>query len=180
MGDGWWTDGLTGPSWDERFGKQHEKTVKQWLNLFGQLNHLYLSTERVETQDSSGCGSQLVAFIFCDKILICKAKNCTRWPKVCGHLNIVHQWGPALMLGDRVWLTVSVPVPPKGVGWVWGQGSVQTSHVLPHQTGKTFSLWMCLWAWGQERDTLLSKPGGPSLLILVLCESFLEAWKGQI
>ncbi len=47
------------------------------------------------------------------------------------------------MLGDRVWLTVGVPVHPKGVGWGGGQGSVQERQV-PHQTGKTTSLWTWL------------------------------------
>lgn len=41
-----------------------------------------------------------------------------------------HQWGPSLMLGDKVVLTVGIPVHPKGVGWSWGQGSVQASQVL--------------------------------------------------
>lgn len=33
-----------------------------------------------------------------------------------------------------VWLKVGVPVHPKGVQWGSGQGSVQTSQDLPHQT----------------------------------------------
>ena len=36
------------------------------------------------------------------------------------------------MLGENVWLAVSVPVHPKGIGQGWGQGSMQTSEVLPH------------------------------------------------
>lgn len=28
-----------------------------------------------------------------------------------------HWSGPILMSGDRVWLTVSIPVNPKAVGW---------------------------------------------------------------
>ncbi len=43
----------------------------------------------------------------------------------------------------KVWLTVGVPAHPKGVWWGWGQGSVETSSVLPHQTGKTISSWSC-------------------------------------
>lgn len=40
-----------------------------------------------------------------------------------------YQWGPALMLGDRVWLTVSVPAAiPEVLDGVEGQDSVQVSH----------------------------------------------------
>lgn len=41
------------------------------------------------------------------------------------------------MLDDKVWLTVSVSLLPRGVGWGWGQGSMQASMVFLHQTGKT-------------------------------------------
>lgn len=34
-----------------------------------------------------------------------------------------HLWGRPLGLGDKVWLTVSVPVQPRSVGWDWGQGT---------------------------------------------------------
>lgn len=58
-----------------------------------------------------------------------------------------HQWGPTLSLGDHIWLSVAVPVHPKGVGsGCRGQGSVQAGQVLPHQTGKPF--WTCLCAQG--------------------------------
>lgn len=50
-------------------------------------------------------------------------------------------WGLSLMLGDQVWLSVSVAVHHKGVGWGWGHGSVQASQALQHQTGKPISLW---------------------------------------
>lgn len=40
----------------------------------------------------------------------------------------------------------SVPVRPKGVGWSCSQSSVQASHILPHQTEKTISLWTWLFA----------------------------------
>lgn len=35
------------------------------------------------------------------------------------------------MLGDEVWLTVSVPVYPEGVGRCGGQGSVQSCQIPP-------------------------------------------------
>lgn len=58
-----------------------------------------------------------------------------------------HQWGPTLSLGDHIWLSVGVPVLPKGVGsGCWGQGSVHAGQVLPNQSGKTF--WACLCAQG--------------------------------
>ena len=34
------------------------------------------------------------------------------------------------------WLEFCVPVHPKGFEWSCGQGSMQTSEVYPHQTGK--------------------------------------------
>lgn len=44
-------------------------------------------------------------------------------------------------IDDQVCLRVGVPAHPTGVGRSWDQGSVQTSPVLPHHTGKTISLW---------------------------------------
>lgn len=44
-------------------------------------------------------------------------------------------------MSDEVWLIVGVPVYPKGVGWGWGQTSVQAGQVQLHQTGKTVALW---------------------------------------
>lgn len=43
------------------------------------------------------------------------------------------------MMGDKVWLTVSGPVCPKGVGWSSCQCSVQTSEGVPYQTEKTIA-----------------------------------------
>jgi hypothetical protein len=37
------------------------------------------------------------------------------------------------MLGELAWLTVGVPIQPKGVRWVWSQGFVQVSQVFPHR-----------------------------------------------
>lgn len=42
------------------------------------------------------------------------------------------------MSGDRVWLTVGIPIYSKGVRWCWGQGSEQTSQLLLHLLGKPF------------------------------------------
>ncbi len=44
--------------------------------------------------------------------------------------EVTHWWA--------IRLAVSVPVIPKGVGWGWGQCSVQASEVLPHQTPESF------------------------------------------
>lgn len=44
------------------------------------------------------------------------------------------------MLGGKPWLTVGIPVDPKGVGWARGHASVQASQVTPDQTGKTIFL----------------------------------------
>ncbi len=71
---------------------------------------------------------------------------CKIWDPGCRDLlsEVQH-----LRWGEETWLTVGVPVHPKGVGWGWGQGSVQASQVLPHQTGKTISLWTWLYALGR-------------------------------
>lgn len=37
-------------------------------------------------------------------------------------------WSPTLMLGDTAWLTVIVPVHPKGVGWGWSQDMCRPDH----------------------------------------------------
>ncbi len=47
---------------------------------------------------------------------------------------IEHLWAQALMLDNKAWLAISIPVHPKGVRWGWGQRSVRVSQVLPHQT----------------------------------------------
>ena len=52
------------------------------------------------------------------------------------------------MLGDYDWLTVGVPIHPKGVQWGLGQGSVQVSQVLPHCSRQTISVWTSLCARG--------------------------------
>ncbi len=44
-------------------------------------------------------------------------------------------------VGDQVWLTVGVPVHPKGVGCDQGLGFEQASQVLLNHTGRTISLW---------------------------------------
>ncbi len=54
---------------------------------------------------------------------------------------VEHLWGQALMLDKKSWFTISVPLPPKSVQWVWCQGFVQASQILPHQTHPTMSLW---------------------------------------
>lgn len=59
-----------------------------------------------------------------------------------------HRQAWALMLGKKAWLPVGIPVQTKGIGWGWGQGSVQVSQLLPHQTLKTFSFWTLLCARG--------------------------------
>ncbi len=61
-------------------------------------------------------------------------------------------WGQTLMLGDKVWLTVDVPIQPRGVGWGWRQSSVQASQVLPPHTRKIISLWTWLCAQGHCHD----------------------------
>ncbi len=42
------------------------------------------------------------------------------------------------MLGDKVWLSVGVPVHPKIVGWGCGHSSAQASQVSSRQTGKKY------------------------------------------
>lgn len=42
---------------------------------------------------------------------------------ICSHSD--HWWGPTLILGDEIWLTVCGPVHPRGVGWEWSQSSVK-------------------------------------------------------
>lgn len=58
---------------------------------------------------------------------------------------------------DVGWCTVGVPVHPKDVGWAYGQAYVQTSPVLPQQTGKIISLWswLCAVTLKQDRVKLL-------------------------
>lgn len=41
------------------------------------------------------------------------------------------------MVGEEVWVTISVPVHPKVVRWGWGQGSVQDTPVFPLQPWQT-------------------------------------------
>lgn len=45
---------------------------------------------------------------------------------------------PTLMLGDKVWFIVGVPVHSKCVGWGWGQGSAQASQFFYTKLQKPF------------------------------------------
>lgn len=47
------------------------------------------------------------------------------------------------MLGNKVWLTVAVPVHPERDGSSLGRSSVQSNEVLPHQAGKLFLHVLC-------------------------------------
>ena len=51
-----------------------------------------------------------------------------------------HLWGQALMLDERAWLAIVIPIHPKGVQWGCSQGSVQITGVAPRQTHQTMSL----------------------------------------
>ena len=52
-----------------------------------------------------------------------------------------HLWGHTLMLDGKTWLSVSALIHLKGVLSGWGQDSVQSSQVHPHQALSSMSLW---------------------------------------
>lgn len=86
-----------------------------------------------------------------------------------------------LVLGDQVCLTVSVH--HKSVGWVWGWGSVQANQVVPHQSGKTTSLWSCLdngdtvmLKLERDKQKLLTQSGKNSFVYSVVAFRFLFIW----
>ena len=96
------------------------------------------------------------ARVFCGKTLPWVLLPCWyKKPCSCFHKRVL------------MWLDPDgVPVNLKDVGWGWGQGFVQASQVLPHQTGNiVFFLWTRLCWWGCT-DMLKQERVFPKLLPL--------------
>ncbi len=64
------------------------------------------------------------------------------------------------MLTNKAWLTVSIPIHPKGVGWGPDQGSVQASQVLPYQTGPLWTTPLRNWRVAGPSHAWFSQCGG--------------------
>lgn len=65
---------------------------------------------------------------------------------------LAHSSSRALVWSDtnvgQKYLARNLTIYPKVVQWGWGQGSVQASQVLPHQTHLTIYLWTLICALG--------------------------------
>lgn len=77
--------------------------------------------------------------------------------EMCAHSAKAHFRGQALVLGEKVFLTLNISVHPKGVWLGIGQNSVPATWSPQYQTCETMSLWASV-ILEQERNFLKLLP----------------------